>query len=304
MEALDCLSVRDLRALVLLAHVRHYGHAADMMGISQPSLSAIVKKAERATGRTLFHRGRQGCEATAEGEAVLAAVAEALRRLDAIQEPEANRPPLTGTFRLGVIPTLGPYFLPRFLEAFLAAYPKMRLVLVEAMTKRLLGQLRRQTVDAALVSLPLHEGGFAEAPLLFEELMLAVPTAHPLAGREQVTLDDVRAEEVILLEPGHCLREDTLEQCGLGGPKDGAVHATSLETLRLMVRAGVGSAFMPRFAVEGREDEPGVRYLRFPAPSPTRTIGIASLAVGDPGGDVAEFTRFMRRTVGQEGSTP
>lgn len=276
---LENLLVRDLRALVLLAERKHFAQTAEELGLSQPSLSALVKKVEGIYGVTLFARTSRRFVITPEGEAVvrqLRAVLEEITRLATVLD--TDQAPLTGRFCLGVIPTLGPYYVPRFLQEVSAAFPALELVLIEAQTETLLHRLRQREIDAALVALPVEGSDLQPFPLFHEPFLLAVPRGHSLAERDQVTVADVNLRELLLLEQGNCLSDQTLDACGARGPEEARpIHATSLETLRYMVATRIGTAVLPRLAVDpDRAPHLALRYVPFAPPEPSRLIGLVT----------------------------
>ena len=275
MDRLDGLSIRDLRAVVVLSERLHFGKAAEDLSIAQPSLSAAVKKVEEAMGERLFDRTSRSVALTAAGQLVVQRMRSILEELAGLEGGRSTRECLTGRFRLGMVPTIGPYYAPWFLGALRQRYPKLQLVLTEAMTEPLLQMLRQRLLDAAVLCLPTGEWGMTETPLLREPFLLAVPSNHPLAKEEEVSLGQVEPGEMLLMERGHCLREQALEACGT--TPDSAlnpVQAASLETLRHLVAAGSGCALLPRMTVAAGADCAGlVRYLSFRDPAPGRTVG-------------------------------
>jgi len=294
---LESLLVRDLRALVTLAERRHFAQAAEELGISQPSLSALVKRVEGIFGTTLFARTSRRFSVTPEGELVLRqvrAVLEELTRLSTVLESDLA--PLTGRFCLGVIPTLGPYYIPRFLEALNARYPKLELVLIESKTETLLAQLQARELDAALLALPAAATDLEQTALFREPFVLAVPEGHPLAERTEVSARELDVRELLLLEQGNCLSDQTLDACGARGPGEArAIHATSLETLRFMVATRIGIAILPRLAVtEPGTGRLGLRYVPFTTPQPSRVVGLVSRRHSTRRGDVGELAEFFR----------
>lgn len=275
MDRLDGLSIRDLRAVVALAERLHFGRAAEDLSIAQPSLSAAVKKVEEAVGERLFERTSRHVSLTPAGQLVVRRVRSILEELTGLGGGGSHRECLTSRFRLGLVPTIGPYYAPRFLGALRERYPKLELVLTEAMTESLLQMLRQRLLDAAILCLPTGEWGMTETPLLREPFLLAVPSNHPLANEKEVSLGQIEPREMLLMERGHCLREQALETCGT--TPDSAlnpVQAASLETLRHLVAAGSGCAMLPRMTVAAGLDCSGlVRYIPFREPAPGRTIG-------------------------------
>ncbi|HKI01184.1 MAG TPA: LysR substrate-binding domain-containing protein [Thermoanaerobaculia bacterium] len=271
---MDGLSVRDLRAMVALAERLHFGRAAEDLSIAQPSLSATLKKVEEALGERLFERTSRHVALTPAGQRVVQRFRSALEEISEIGRAGGSAM-LCGRFRLGLVPTIGPYYAPTFLARLRARYPKLELVLTEALTEGLLHMLRQRSLDAAIVCLPTGERGLTETPLFRERFELAVPCGHPLAGVAEVSLGQLESREMLLMERGHCLREQTLETCGTTPDSTlSPVQAASVETLRHLVAAGTGCALIPRMAVVGGTDCSGlVRYLPFREPAPTRTIG-------------------------------
>lgn len=295
MDRLDHLSVRDLRAVVALAERLHFGRAAEDLSIAQPSLSAAVKKVEEALGERLFERTSRHVALTPNGQRVVQRVRAVLEELAEIGRARNPKDCLSGRLRLGLVPTIGPYYAPKFLASLRERYPKLELVLTEALTEALLQMLRQRSLDAAIVCLPTGERGLTETPLLREPFLLAVPAAHRLALEAEVSLGQIEPREMLLMERGHCLREQTLETCG-STPDSAlnAVQAASVETLRHLVAVGSGCALIPQMAVAGGMDCAGlVRYVPFHEPAPTRTIGLVFHDRCARVEDAAELASFL-----------
>jgi LysR family hydrogen peroxide-inducible transcriptional activator len=246
------VNLRDLSYLVALADLRHFGRAADACHVSQPTLSTQVRKLEEELGVALVERApRQvmltpaGSDIVERARRVLAEVAQMRETARRTTDPEA------GSVRLGMFPTLGPYLLPHVVPGLRARFPRLELLLVEEKTETLVGMLRAGRLDAAVLALPLHDDGLHCEPLFAEPFMLAVPTGHPLADKGELSLKSLAHEHLLLLDDGHCLRDQALEVCSLAGAgeKEG-FRATSLETLRQMVAAGVGITLLPMLAVK------------------------------------------------------
>jgi len=295
MDGLDSLSIRDLRAVVTLAERLHFGKAAEDLSVAQPSLSAAVKKVEEVMGERLFERTSRHVALTPAGQWVVQRIRLVLEELAETARPGARKELLAGRFRLGLVPTIGPYYAPRFLAALRERYPKLELVLTEALTESLLQMLRQRSVDAAIVCLPTGERGLTETPLLRERFLLAVPSHHPLAAASEVSPGQLDSREILLMEQGHCLREQTLEACG--ATPDSAMspaQAASVETLRHLVAAGNGCALIPEMAVATGMDCAGlVRYLHFREPAPGRTIGLVFHERCPRLDDAAELASFL-----------
>ena len=275
MDDLDGLSIRDLRAVIALAERLHFGRAAEYLSMAQPSLSATVKKVEEAVGERLFERTSRHVSLTAAGQRTVQRIRSALEEITEIGRGAERKPVLEGRFRLGLVPTIGPYYAPRFLALLRERYPRLELVLTEALTEALLQMLRQRALDAALVCLPTEERGLTEIPLFREPFLLAVSAGHPLASAAEIELGQLESREMLLMERGHCLREQTLETCGTT-PDSGlnALQAASVETLRHLVAAGNGCALVPRMTLVAGADCSGlVRYIPFREPAPSRTVG-------------------------------
>lgn len=294
-DGLDSLSIRDLRAVVTLAERLHFGKAAEDLSIAQPSLSAAVKKVEEVLGERLFERTSRHVALTPAGQRVVQRIRSVLEELSEMGRSDARKDLLAGRFRLGLVPTIGPYYAPRFLATLRARHPKLELVLTEALTESLLQMLRQRALDAAVVCLPTGERGLTETPLVRESFVLAVPAQHPLSTAEEVSLGQLDAREMLLMERGHCLREQTLETCGVTPDSVMApAQAASVETLRHLVAAGNGCALIPEMAVGTGMDCSGlVRYIHFSEPAPGRTIGLVFHERCPRIDDAAELARFL-----------
>jgi LysR family hydrogen peroxide-inducible transcriptional activator len=272
-------SIRQLECAVAVADALHFGRAARACAITQPALSAQIQAFEELLGLRLFERGRRGVIVTTAGAPVIEQARAALASLDRLVESAASQAePLTGTLRLGVIPTVAPYLLPPLLPAVRCAWPKLRLVLREEQTARLTEQLALGALDLLLLALPVEQAALEEMPLLREPFWFVAPAAHPLArGRGPVPESALAGEEILLLEDGHCLRAQALEVCRRAGAQaPGRIQATSLSTLVQMVANGLGVTLLPERAldVELRKDT-GLVARRFAKPAPSRTIGLA-----------------------------
>jgi len=297
MDGLDSLSIRDLRAVVTVAERLHFGKAAADLSIAQPSLSAAVKKVEEVFGERLFERTSRHVELTPAGQRVVQRIRSVLEELAEVERWGMRKDLLSGRFRLGLVPTIGPYYAPRFLTALRERYPQLELVLTEALTETLLEMLRHRTLDAAVLCLPTGEPGLLETPLLREQFLLAVPSHHPLAAASEVSPGQLEPREMLVMERGHCLREQALETCGATADAVLPAQATSVETLRHLVAAGNGCALIPEMAVPvGLESAGPVRYLRFSEPSPGRTIGLVFHERCPRIDNASELARFLKET--------
>ena len=271
------MNLRDLKYLVALAEHRHFGRAAAACFISQPTLSTQIKKLEDELGVSLVERAPRhvmltpaGRDAAERARRIIADVDEMREAARRSQNPEA------GTVRLGIFPTLGPYLLPHVVSRVRERFQQLELLLIEEKTEVILRQLRDGKLDAGILALPLHDDQLHIEFLFEEPFMLAVPQAHALASSKPLTMRDLSNESLLLLEDGHCLRDQALDVCHLAGAGEKTgFRATSLETLRQMVAANVGITLLPVLAVKppvaASQD---IRLLSFRAPAPSRRIAM------------------------------
>lgn len=270
------MNLRDLRYLVALADERHFGKAAERCFVSQPTLSAQIRKLEDYLGVPLVERQPKRVAMTAAGAKIVQRARVLLQEADAIVElAKTDRDPLAGPLRLALIPTVGPYLLPHVAGRLRREVPRLKLMLYEYQTEHLLQRLRAGEIDVGILALPVQLDGLESAELYDEPFTLAVPASHPLAERERVKIDDLRGETLLLLEDGHCLRDQALEVCSRVQVSEAHDYrATSLETLRQMVAAGHGITLLPELAAETPVGTArGLRVKQFTKPAPVRTIG-------------------------------
>ncbi|MBY0338837.1 MAG: LysR family transcriptional regulator [Acetobacteraceae bacterium] len=271
------LSLRDLEYVTAVAEHLHFGRAALACGVSQPTLSGQLRKLEDFLGVEIFERSPRGVLVTSRGEEVVAQakriLAEARRLFEVVR---IGAEPLSGTFHLGVITTLGPYLMPFLLRPLRERFPNLRLVLVEGHTRPLVRQLEEGELDGLLAATPVAEAELTALPLFREELVLAVPRDHALAQVETVHNDDIPARELILLNEGHCLREQALEVCPARlRESERDLQAASLESLRQMIAAGIGCSLMPQLAVQvGALLDDMVAYRRIQGSRHAREIAL------------------------------
>ena len=247
-------TLRQLQYLKLLAEQGSFGRAAAAAHVTQPTLSAGIQELEKTLGAPVVDRARSGVILTAVGEEALRRATVILNEAEELVEAAKNAgQPLTGRFRLGVIPTIAPFLLPKALPLLREKFPKLRLFLREDLTQRLIAALKAGQLDAALIALPYDMAGLQWAHVAEDELLAALPANHPLARFKTAEPEALEREGLILLEDGHCLREHALAACGLKPPRaaDGeeAFAATSLPTVVQMVGSGLGVTFLPRMAV-------------------------------------------------------
>ena len=270
------MNLRDLRYLVALADERHFGRAAERCFVSQPTLSAQVRKLEEYLGVPLVERQPRRVTLTSAGEKIVERARRLLLEADAIVElAKTDRDPLSGAIKLALIPTVGPYLLPHVARRLRKDLPRLKLMLYEFQTAPLLEKLRAGEIDMGILALPIPLDGLEAEPLYDEPFTLAVPSGHKLADHERVKVDDLKGETLLLLEDGHCLRDQALEVCSrIRVHEEQDYRATSLETLRQMVAAGHGVTLLPQLAAESPVGAVrGLRAKPFARPAPSRTIG-------------------------------
>ena len=271
------MNLRDLKYLVALADLRHFGKAADACFVSQPTLSTQIRKLEDELGVVLVERAPRKVMLTAAGLDVVQRARRIVADVEQMREAaRRSRDPESGTLRLGVFPTLGPYLLPHVVPTLRARFPQLELLLVEEKSDELLQRLREGKLDAALLALPLHDDQLHAEFLFDEPFVLAAPRGHELTSRTSLGVDELSDETLLLLEDGHCLRDQALDVCRLSGAQEkSGFRATSLETLRQMVAAGVGVTLLPALSVHAPIVQPAnIRLVKFREPAPSRRIAL------------------------------
>lgn len=271
------ITLRQLHYLAALAEHRHFGRAAEACAVTQPALSMQIRHLEKYLGVDLVER-RQGDAALTEvglevvqrGERILAA------SRDLEDYARHRRRLLTGRLVLGIIPTLAPYVLPRLLPALQQRHPDLRIELRETQTKALVEELIRGSLDAVMMALPVSEKEIEAIKLFDDAFLLAVPADDPRPETARVFAQDIDPRRLILLEEGHCLRDQALAYCA-AQRRDGAVGlgATSLATVMQMVANGYGVTLVPQVAVDVEVRDERVKLLRFAPPAPGRLVGLA-----------------------------
>jgi LysR family hydrogen peroxide-inducible transcriptional activator len=271
------MTLRDLQYLVALAETRHFGRAAERCHVSQPTLSAQLRKLEEYLGVALIERRPRRVTLTAAGAAVIVRARRMLQDADDIRAlAHASQDPFTGQLKVGLIPTLGPYLLPRVMPRFTQSLPKLSLLLHEYQTGPLVQRVLDGELDLAILALPADTGDLQTRPLFAEAFLVAMPGKHRLAAKRRLRTADLGGEKLLLLEEGHCLRDQALDVCARAGTEEQDFRATSLETLRQMVAAGLGITLLPRLAAEGPfASARGLVVRPFSPPAPARTIGAA-----------------------------
>ncbi|MGH8173923.1 MAG: DNA-binding transcriptional regulator OxyR [Rhodanobacteraceae bacterium] len=271
------MNLRDLRYLVALAEHKHFGRAAKACFVSQPTLSTQIRKLEDELGVTLVERTPRKVLLTEVGRDIAQRAREVLNEIEQIRSvARRTKDPESGTLRLGMFPTLGPYLLPHVVPQIRSRFPRLELLLIEEKTEILLRQLREGRLDAAVLAQPLHDDQLHQQFLFEEPFVLAVPEHHAFAGRRTLKLDDLADQSLLLLEDGHCLRDQALEVCQLAGAGEkSGFRATSLETLRQMVAANVGVTLLPTLAVKPPVAHSNdIRLIEFRGNAPSRRIAM------------------------------
>ena len=270
------MNLKDLKYLVALADTGHFRKAAERTFVSQPTLSAQLKKLEEYLGVKLVERQPRNVQLTEVGKQV---VVRARRMLDEGDQIVAlarnNKDPFAGRLKLALIPTIGPYLLPRVMQKIRKALPQLGLMLYEHQTEALLKRLHDGEVDLGIMALPIAQDGMETRELYEEAFTVALPNHHALAAKSTIKVPDLKGQTLLLLEDGHCLRDQALEVCSRIDIREAEdFRATSLETLRQMVVAGLGITLLPETAVESPfGSQRGLTIRQFSKPVPTRTVG-------------------------------
>ena len=268
------VTLKQFRYVDALARHGHFGRAAEASAISQPALSMQIKELEETLGVQLFERGARQVRLTPLGEELAARVREILRAVDEIGDlARASGDRLVGRLRLGVIPTIAPYLLPRVMRRLADRHPALDLYVRETVTPKLLQELTEGRLDAAIVALPVSEPALREVALFAEDFVLVRPAADrdaPLPSKE-----GLRTMRLLLLEEGHCFRDQALSFCEIGGsrPRE-MLDGSSLSTLVQMVSAGIGVTLVPEMALPVETRSADVAIQHFPKPKPSRQIGM------------------------------
>ncbi|HYG90530.1 MAG TPA: LysR substrate-binding domain-containing protein [Azospirillum sp.] len=292
---IEAVTLRQLRYLVAIADTLHFGRAAERCYVSQPSLSAQIQQLEDALGVQLVERTQRRVLLTPAGRD---AVARARRILGEVSDLGASvrsaAAPLGGELRLGAIPTLAPYYLPRVLPELRRDHPDLKLFLREDLTGRLLDALRAGTLDALLLALPVEDSGLDHAAVFNEPFKVALPAGHRLTAKNALEEGDLAGEHLLLLEEGHCFRDQALAVCSLNGPpeRDGFA-GTSLNTLCEMVAGRLGITLLPTLA-SSRAPE-GVEMRPFADPEPARRIGLVWRKGSPRGAELQQLAAYLRK---------
>ncbi len=268
------MNIRDLKYVIAVAKLRSFSLAAEQCYVSQPTLSSQIKKLEGELDVKLFERSNKRVIPTAVGEEIVLSAKKVIQEVSRIHDlAEADKDPLSGRFRLGVFPTLATYIFPKIVKPIKTCMPNLKLILIEDKTDHLIEQLNSGKIDAALLALPVQNDAFHTKVLFDDYFCLAVYEGHELANADEIDQQALLGINLLLLEEGHCFREQALAVCSLAGASEEPdFRATGLETLRQMIKAGTGITLMPEIAIADHDSD--IRYIPFKEPRPKRTIGI------------------------------
>lgn len=283
------MNIRDLEYLIALADHKHYRKAADACNVSQPTLSGQLRKLEDELGTMLVERTSRKVLFTQSGLQLVEQAKVVLREVKIFKEMATNQGrEMAGPLHVGIIPTLGPYLSPLIVPMFKSRFPDLELYLYELQTPQLIDQLQTGQLDCGILALGKETEPFIEQEIFKETMFLATAKGNPWAKRASLQLADLKGEEMLMLDDGHCLREQTLDYClAVGAKENPHFKASSLETLRNMVAAEMGIALMPDLA---RQASPAsnLHYVPFQPPSPYRIVGL----IYRPGSPLKE--RYIR----------
>ncbi|MFT3810622.1 MAG: hydrogen peroxide-inducible genes activator [Micropepsaceae bacterium] len=298
------LTLKQLRYFEALARHGHFGHAADASAISQPALSMQIKELEESLGAELFDRSARQVRLTNFGEEFAARVRGILSAVDDIGDlARALQERLVGRLRLGVIPTIAPYLLPRLISDLGETHPGLDIHVREAMTSRLLEDLAENRIDAAILALPVSEPDLAETALFDEPFVLVRPPADE--GKPVPSRETLREMRLLLLAEGHCFRQQALSFCNLhSAPPREILDASSLSTLVQMVSAGIGVTLIPEMALGVETRSAPVSIARFADPQPSRTIGMVWRRTSPLVKHLAEIAEIVRKAAQRKPGKP
>ena len=270
-------SLKQLQYFIAVAELQHFGRAAEQCFVTQSTLSAGVQELESLLGTPLFERSKRQVMLTPKGELLLPRAREivSLSR-ELVETAKSDGTPLSGVLRLGVIPTIGPFLLPKVLPVIRHQYPQLELLLFEDQSARLMERLGAGDLDAAIIAFPFSTEHFEREVFWSEDFLVALPKSHPLAGARSISTTHLPRDELLLLEEGHCLTDHALSACHLEGLKSkAAFQGTSLYTLLQMVAGGQGMTFVPQMAVTTELVKSGeVALVALAEPGPHRQIGL------------------------------
>lgn len=270
------MNFRDLEYLIALEELKHFRKAAEKCFVSQPTLSGQIRKLEEELNVQLMERSSRKVIFTQAGLDIVSKAKTILMEAKALKEiAKSHNEPMQGTLHIGLIPTVAPYLLPLIIPSMKKHFPELELYLHEGQTDVLIKQLEEGELDCLMLALLPGMEGLQQYPLYNEPLELALSEMHPWANKESVAIDQLSGEHLLMLEDGHCLRDQAMGFCfAAGAIEDNSFKATSLETLRHMISADNGLTLLPQLAIPESRNQAGVKYIRFKTPIPSRTIGL------------------------------
>ena len=296
------ITLRQLRYLASLARHRHFGRAAEDCAVTQPALSMQVRELEREIGAELIERRHGDIMLTATGAEVAERAERILAATRDLVDFARHRDVLSGDLQLGIIPTLAPYVLPRVLPRLQSDYPQLRPDVRETLTRVLIAELVAGNLDVVLLALPVEGADVEAMPLFDDPFLLAVPANDPMPAERRVAIADVDRRRLILLEEGHCLRDQALAFCGsVNGDAPAGLGATSLATVMQMVANNYGVTLLPQVAASADIRDSRVKLLRFAEPEPARTIGLAWRRTSPRKQDFTALGKIIVEAVGRPG---
>jgi LysR family hydrogen peroxide-inducible transcriptional activator len=271
------MNIRDLEYLLALEQTRHYGKAAEKCYVSQPTLSAQLKKLEKSLGVSLIDRNAKGVIFSEAGKNILEHAKNILLEVDQIQEISKHfKDPKSGALRIGIIPTIGPYLLPHVIQKLKRQFPNLNFYLHEKKTDQIVEALQERTLDLGILALSLEETGLEEVSLYHESFLLALSKQHPKAKQKHVSDTWLQHENLLLLEDGHCFRNQALSYCKQHHMQENInFRATSMETLKSMIEIGEGITAVPELAaLAWNQKSDNIQFLNLPNPIPQRDVGL------------------------------
>jgi len=296
------MNLRDLRYVLAVGELGHFGRAAAACNVSQPTLSGQILKLEEELGVVLFERIGKSVRTTLAGEDIISHARRAVTASDDLVAcARAHRDPRAGPLRLGVIPTLGPYLMPLVLPPVREELPEMQLMLVEDLTGRLVTPVAEGQLDAAIIASDPEIAGLREDFLFDEPFWVVAPADNELVAQQLVPAADIDPKSLLLLQDGHCLRDQALDLCGhpeLGDQSMADMRATSLDTLLHMAAAGYGVTLMPQLALSGGKTLPGSLIARpLSGNHPFRRVRLISRATSPRRQAIEELAELIRRNL-------
>lgn len=291
------MNLRDLGYIVAVSELRSFSQAAERCHISQPTLSCQIKKVEELLGVKIFERSNRHVMLTDVGKDIVHSSQKILQEVERMKEyAQLAHDPSSGTFKLGAFQTLSTYIFPSLVPHIKESFPKLKLVLMEEKTEAIITKLMEGKLDAALLALPVEHDQLQYAPIFDDPFKLAVPKGHALATREFIDDQDIHNLPLLLLEEGHCLRDQALDYCHAHGVSEqDDVRATGLETLRQMVIAGTGVTLMPDIATSHYDKD--IHYISFRT-APKRTIGLVWRKSSTRTEVIAQLTELLQSQYG------